>query len=250
MRLNEQVVIVTGGANGIGREYCLRLAQEGARLVIADIDVTGAEELAAEFNTVDAGRAVALRTDVTSETDTQAMAQAAVEAFGRIDVLVNNAGMYPHVDFPDISYDHWRKVMAVNLDSVFLCSRAVLPVMKAQEKGKIINIATNLVWIGLAGMVHYVASKAGVVGFTRALAREVGPFGITVNALAPGAVIPSPDLLDDAALARVESIVSHQSVQWCQRASDVVGPLLFLASPDSDFMSGQILTVDGGLTNH
>jgi NAD(P)-dependent dehydrogenase (short-subunit alcohol dehydrogenase family) len=178
------------------------------------------------------------------------MAQAAAELFGRIDVLVNNAGVYPHVDFDSITYEDWRRVMTVNLDSAFLCSRAVLPTMKRQERGKIINVATNLVWMGLAGMVHYVASKAGVVGFTRALAREVGPFGITVNALAPGAVIPPAELLDEAALARVESIVSHQSVQWCQRATDVVGALAFLASPDSDFISGQVLTVDGGLTNH
>jgi NAD(P)-dependent dehydrogenase (short-subunit alcohol dehydrogenase family) len=250
-RLLGKVVIVTGGAGGIGRTYCRHLAAEGATVAIADLDGAGASELAARIcGERGPERAAAIPFDVTSEADVQRMAAETVERFGSIDVLVNNIGTYPHQDFEEITFDDWRRVMAINLDSIFLCSRAVLPVMKGQGSGKIVNIATNLVWIGLAGMVHYVTAKAGVVGFTRALSREVGSSGITVNAIAPGAVAPPVHLLDDESLERLEQIVSHQCVQWCERAVDLVGALLFLASSDSDFVSGQVLTVDGGLTNH
>ena len=139
--------------------------------------------------------------------------------------------------------------MSVNLDSVFLCSRAVLGQMKAQGEGSIINVATNLVWTGLAGMVHYVAAKAGVVGFTRAFAREVGGYGIRVNAIAPGAVVPDV-VMTDAARERIDAIVNYQCLQRPQRSRDLVGTVLFLASPESAFISGQVITVDGGLTTH
>jgi NAD(P)-dependent dehydrogenase (short-subunit alcohol dehydrogenase family) len=251
MRLENQVVIVTGGANGIGRVYCKYLVQEGARVVIADLDSTQADSLAKELNE-DEGehRAVAVQVDVTSELDTERMAATAVEAFSKIDVLINNAGTYPHTEFQNITYDEWQRVFKVNIDSVFLCTKSVLPQMKKQESGKIINVATDLVWIGLPAMVHYVSAKAAIIGFTRSLAREVGEVGITVNAIAPGAVVPPLDYLNQTSKDRINAIVSHQCVKWYQQAEDLIGPMLFLASSDSDFISGQILTVDGGLTNH
>src|SRR5215467_12828270 len=169
-RLEDKVIIITGGAGALGRTYGVHLVRQGARVVIADLDRGAAEAFAPELDKGSGERrTLAIRTDVTSETETAEMVRAAVDAFGCVDVLINNAGIYPHVNFEDITYEAWRKVMTVNLDSVFLCCKAVLPQMKKQGSGKIINVATNLVWIGLAGMVHYVSSKAAVVGFTRSL---------------------------------------------------------------------------------
>ncbi|GAA2911852.1 3-oxoacyl-ACP reductase FabG [Streptosporangium fragile] len=252
-RLDESVVIVTGGANGIGRWYSTALALEGARVVVCDIDEQGAVDFAGWLNErAGAERAHALGVDVTSPEETADMAAVVMSRFGAIDVLVNNAGSYPHVAFEDIDPDAWRQVIALNLDSVFLCCRAVLPMMVKQGHGAIVNVATNLVWSGLANMAHYIAAKSGVIGLTKALAREYGEHGVRVNALAPGAVVPDlPDRrLSPAGQEAVEEILQYQSVKRHQHPRDLVGAMLFLCSSDSEFMSGQVLTVDGGLTMH
>ncbi len=249
-QLDDRVVIVTGGANGIGRAYCTDLARGGARVVVADIDDYGARSLAASLaDELGEKRAIGVGVDVTSVEETQAMVASASSAFGTVDVLVNNAGSYPHVAFDDIDLDAWRRVVSLNLDSVFLCVKAVLPVMRAQGGGSIINVATNLVWSGLANMTHYIAAKSGVVGLTKALARELGADGITVNALAPGAVIPDRRL-SSAGTRAVDEIVNYQAVKRPQTPSDLVGAMRFLCSSDAAFVSGQVLTVDGGLTMH
>ena len=247
----ERVIIVTGGASGLGRHYCEALANAGARIVVADVLGEEAAELEDRLNAgAGSRRALAVRTDVTDPESVAALVSQAVNAFGGVDVLVNNAGTYPHQDFDTVSYESWRSVFAVNLDSIFLTSRAVVPVMRAAGGGKIVNVSTNLVWVGLAGMVPYIAAKAGVVGFTRALARELGPDGITVNALAPGALPPDRSRLSPQALESIDAIVDYQCVRRPEEPTDVVSGMLFLTSPLSDFMSGQVLTVDGGLTFH
>jgi len=249
-RVQDAVVIVTGGANGIGRAYCQTLVEEGGRVAVADRDADGAEALVALLSEGTSGEvALAVETDVTSPESTRRMVEEVLGRFGRVDVLVNNAGSYPHTPFESIDFNEWRRVLAVNLDSVFQCTQAVLGTMREAGGGKIVNVATNLVWVGLDAMAHYVAAKAGVVGLTRALAREFGPWGITVNGIAPGAVVPT-DGLSDAGRARVDEIVRYQCVKRELGAEDLTQPLLFLCSSASDFLSGQVLTVDGGLTMH
>ena len=174
MRLKDRVVIVTGGARGIGRSYVQALAKEGARLVVADIADAG--ESVEEARSA-GGEAVAVPTDVTDEDSTQAMAKAALDAFGRIDVLVNNAGIagrFARVPVEEVTVELWDRVMAVNAKGMFLCAKAVLPAMRAQKSGRMINISSHTFYLGASGMIAYTTSKGTVLAFTRALARELG----------------------------------------------------------------------------
>jgi len=193
MRLKDRVVVVTGGGIGIGRAYSLGLAAEGARVVVADI--ADPKPTVKEIETR-GGQALAVECDVSKESETLRMAAEALSRFGRIDVLVNNAAIYAPLQrrsFMEIPVEEWDRVMAVNLRGLFLCARAVFPAMKAQGKGKIINISSGTFFKGIPHFIHYTTSKGGVVGFTRSLARELGEFGIRVNAVAPG-LIPVPTL--------------------------------------------------------
>ncbi len=249
-RLAGRVVVVTGGANGIGRSYCIHLVAAGAKVVIADLDEVGAQALAAALNQkFGSSRALGVGTDVTSADSTLSLVAGAVAEFGRVDVLVNNAGSYPHVSFDDIDLESWRRVVTLNLESVFLCTKAVLPVMRDQGGGAIVNVITNLVFSGLPNMAHYIAAKSGVFGLTKSLARELGDDRITVNALAPGAIIPDAQL-SSVGRQTVDEIVRYQALKRPQKAADLVGPMLFLCSTDAAFVTGQVLTVDGGLTMH
>ena len=246
MRLSGKVAVITGGAAGIGFAYARRFLAEGACVVVADVvdPLPAAEKLDAT------GRALGVRTDVSDAASVRAMVDAAVERFGRIDVLVNNAAVFAALKpqpFDEIPEAEWDRVMAVNVKGIWNCARAVVPVMRAQGGGRIVNVASAIVAKGTALLLHYVTSKGAVVAMTRALARELGPDRITVNAVAPGLILSdtvqaNPDLTGFQAAA----IMQARSLKREAFPDDVEGTVVFLASDDSAFMSGQTLIVDGG----
>jgi NAD(P)-dependent dehydrogenase (short-subunit alcohol dehydrogenase family) len=249
MRLKERVVIVTGGAKGIGRAYALGVAAEGARVVVADI--ADAKPVVQEVE-ARGGQALGVGCDVSHEEDSRRLATETLTRFGRIDVLVNNAALYGTLKrrpFMEIPVEEWDRVMAINLRGLFLCSRAVFPAMQAQGKGKIINIASSTFFKGVPDYIHYTTSKGGVVGFTRSLARELGPHGIRVNAIAPGFTVSGENVKNISA-ERQQANVEARMLKRVQVPDDLVGTLIFLASDDSDFMTGQTLLVDGGGSVH
>jgi NAD(P)-dependent dehydrogenase (short-subunit alcohol dehydrogenase family) len=249
-RLKDKVVIVTGGARGLGKIFCLALAEEGARVVVADILEEDAKETSEEILTM-GGRSIALVVDVTSEQDTLRMVEETVKAFGRVDILVNNAALFYGITrkpFMEIPLEEWDRLMTVNLKGPFLCCRAVFPEMGRQGKGKIINLASETAFTGSPNFTHYVTSKGGVISFTRSLAAELGQYNICVNAVAPG--------LTDTKAARtiIDDIskydVSRIPLQRLEQPADLTGVVLFLASDDSDFITGQTIVVNGGRYMH
>ena len=249
MRLRDRVIIVTGGAKGIGRVYCQGVAAEGAKVVVAD--VADPKPTVKEIEAA-GGQALGVECDVAREEDTRRLATETLARFGRIDVLVNNAAIYGTIvrrPFMEIPVEEWDRVMAVNLRGLFLCARAVFPTMKAQGKGKIINIASSTFFKGVPNYIHYTTSKGGVVGFTRSLARELGEHGIRVNAISPGFTLSG----DNEANASEESKEANVQARMLRRAevpADLVGTLVFLASDDSDFITAQTILVDGGGSVH
>ncbi len=244
MRLKDRVIVVTGGAQGIGRAIADGLADEGAKVVIADLG--GAEEAAAELG----GDALGLRVDVSSEADTTALAQAVLDRYGRIDGLVNNAGIYSSLvpqPLEEIDIDEWRKVFDVNVLGMFLATRAVLPAMRAQGGGRIVNIASGTPFKGVPYLLHYVSSKGAVVAMTKAIAKEVGDTGILVNTVAPGFTMSDGVLANAVQVQKLQEIsVKSRVIQRDQFPSDVVGAIVFFCSDDSSFITGQALVVDGG----
>jgi len=246
-RLDDRVIIVTGGANGIGRAYADGFVREGAKVVIADIDEPAARTAAREIE-AGGGDALALNVDVADVASTEAMASAALDRFGRIDGLVNNAAIairVKHVNAPmeELPVEEWDRVIAVNLRGPFLCCRAVLPIMKKAKYGKIVNIASGTFFKGTPFISNYVASKGGVVGITRSLAREGGDFGITVNCIAPG-LTNSDEAMPDA---HWEIRVPERAIKRVEVPEDLVGAAIFFMSADSDFMTGQTIIIDGGI---
>ena len=252
-RLQDRVAIVTGAGHGIGKAYARRLAEEGAKVVIAEIDGAAAEAVAAEL--AHAGhQAIGFRTDVADRASADEMARRTMERFGRIDVLVNNAAIFATVPMSRAPFDQidpaeWDRMMAVNLRGTWLASRAVIPQMRKQRYGKIINISSGTALKGSASRIHYVTSKAGILGFTKTLAMEVGKDNICVNCIAPGSTL-SEENPDDAIVKYRQAAASTRALQRLQTPEDLVGAIAFFASSDSDFITGQTLVVDGGACMH
>jgi 3-oxoacyl-[acyl-carrier protein] reductase len=252
-RLSGRSVIVTGGGHGIGKAYCQRLVEEGAAVVIAEVDELAAAQVERLVSRA-GGTALAVPTDVADEKSVTEMVDLARRRFGRIDGLVNNAAIFAtvpmsRVGIADLSVDEWDRMMAVNLRGMFLTCRAVLPIMRGQGRGKIINISSGTALSGSPNRIHYVTTKAGVLGFTRCLAREVGRYGITVNAIAPGSTLSEEDPSQEVIEQR-QRRVAARALTRVQTPADLVGAVVFLLSSDSDFITGQTLVVDGGATMH
>lgn len=248
-RLSGRVAIITGGGHGLGKAYAERLAQEGAAVVIAEIDARAADSTAKTLS--DAGfSALGVPTDVIDEKSLQHMVERTQAAFGRIDILINNAAVFATIPISRLPFDQidpaeWDNVMDVNLKGTWLACRAVAPVMKHQGGGKIITIASGTAFKGAGGRIHYVTTKAGVLGFTKTLARELGDFNITVNCIAPGSTLSEENASAEIVKYR-EQAARERALKRLQTPEDVVGAVAFFASSDSDFITGQTLIVDGG----
>jgi 3-oxoacyl-[acyl-carrier protein] reductase len=252
--LKDKVAVVTGGGHGIGKAYCLGFGRAGVKVMVADVDVPAALAVAAEVTRETGGETLGLRVDVADEISTGQMAATALQRFGRIDILVNNAAIFATIPMnrggiDSIDPEEWDRMMTVNLKGPFLCARAVLPAMKKQKAGKIINISSGTVFSGSLGRIHYVTSKAGVIGFTRTLAREVGDDNIQVNAIAPGSTL-SEENPDEKIVQLRQGRVQDRALKRVQLPADLVGTVLFLSSSLSDFITGQTIVVDGGAVMH
>jgi 3-oxoacyl-[acyl-carrier protein] reductase len=230
----------------LGRTFCAALATEGGS--VAGLDVGDMAGTAAEVQQAGASF-VAVQADVT-EPDEVARAVAEVAGqLGGLDILVNNAGVYPMVPFEKTTYEQWRHVMSVNLDGLFLVTSAALPHLRGSTGGRIVNVASAVVWLGPPGMVAYTTSKAGVIGFTRALASELGPAGITVNAMTPG-MIATQTAIDTGVTADQDRVVAGQAVPRAEQPEDLVSTLLYLVDAGSAFVTGSAVNVDGGFAKH
>ena len=245
--LDGKVAIVTGGAQGIGRAIADGLSREGARIVVADL--RHAEEAAAAYPD-----GVGLTVDVSSEEDAARMVRETMQRCGSVDVLVNNAGLYASLamrPFTEIPLDEWNRVMEVNVASMFLTSRAVVPVMRERGGGRIVNISSGTPFRGVPFLLHYVTSKGAIVAFTRALAKELGKDSIHVNCVAPGFTMSDGVKAHPEVVEKLRDVsVSARTIQRDQVPEDVVGAVVFLCSPAADFVTGQTMVIDGGQYFH
>ena len=253
MKLKDKVAIITGAGQGLGKEYALGFAREGAKVVIAEINFDNAQQVAQEIESL-GGEVLAIKTDVAIEADTLEAAKKTVDTFGRIDILVNNAALYfgkEMKSFELITEKEWDAQMAVNVKGGFFMSKSVVPEMKKQKGGSIINISSGTWLFGIPYLLDYVTTKAAVVGMTRALAREIGEHGIRVNAISPGFTMSEASkTMKGKPPGLNEMLVDSTSLKRLEQPEDLVGACVFLASDDSSFITGQLLNVDGGWAMH
>ncbi|MFA6552158.1 MAG: SDR family NAD(P)-dependent oxidoreductase [Candidatus Paceibacterota bacterium] len=239
-----KTAVVTGAAKGIGYGIALTLAKGGANVVLGDLDDSVNENSAREIEKQTKSKCLAVKCDVSKKEDVDSLVAKAVEKFGGVDILVNNAGIFPFKPFMELSENDWDKVLDVNLKSVFLCSQAAAKVMK--DGGKIISISSIASFVGFEGLTHYCASKGGINGLTRALALELAPRKINVNAVAPGSIsTPGSDGVSDDQVKKMNEIIPWKRMGTPE---DIAGAVAYLASSGADYVTGQIITVDGGWT--
>lgn len=248
--LSGRVVIITGAGQGIGRVFAQSFAAAGAVPVIAEINGDKAQKVADEI-AAEGRHALAIPMDVANADSVQSMAQKVLHELGRIDVLINNAAIFSTLEmrpFDEIPLDEWEHVLRVNITGAFFCSRAVVPAMRKAKWGRIIHMSSGAVTLGRPGYLHYIASKSALIGMAHSMARELGPYGITVNAILPGATfteIPRKTITPE----QKEAIIGSQCIQRAETPNDLIGTALFLASEAAGFLTGQGLTVDGGATH-
>jgi len=246
MSLRDKVAIITGAGQGLGRAYAQRFAREGAKVVVAELSADKGKVVA------DEAKGLFVRTNVADEASVQAMARQALDAYGRIDILVNNAAIFSTLKmrpFWEIPLAEWDELMGVNVRGVWLASKAVVPQMRKQGSGRIVNISSGVVLMGRPNYLHYVASKGAVMSMTRAMAKELGEFGINVNAITPGPVyteVPRETVTPE----QREAMVRAQSIKRAAAPQDLEGTVVFLCSDDAAFITGQTINVDGGMNFH
>jgi 3-oxoacyl-[acyl-carrier protein] reductase/(S)-1-phenylethanol dehydrogenase len=243
-KLNDKVVVVTGGARGLGRAICERLAADGAKIAIADL-LDSSETI--EKTGLNSERIFQQKCDISSAEDVNSLKAAVNSKFGGCDILVHSAGIFPACPFENLSFDLWKKVLSVNLDSAFHLCKAFLPGMKEKNWGRIISISSNTFYIAPPALSHYVASKGGLIGLHRVLAAEYAEFGITVNTIAP--MLTRTEGAEEYFAENKEifdAVLEWQDIKRPAEAVDIVGAVSFLASDDAGFITGQTLPVDGG----
>lgn len=247
--LEDKVAIITGAGRGLGRAFALRYAEEGARLLLPDISLERAEGVAKEIR-AKGGEAVAMETDISDEKATKRMAEKVIQQYGRVDILLNNAAIYYGINvtpWDAWTVEEWDRIFGVNVRGTWLCCKVIAPLMIKQSKGKIINIASNVARVPAAQLfLPYSCSKGAVYTLTHALARAMGPSGINVNAIAPGYTASEASLAQTDSEKIFEIATSEQSIPKRLQPADLVGAAVFLASADSDFISGQVIYIDGG----
>jgi NAD(P)-dependent dehydrogenase (short-subunit alcohol dehydrogenase family) len=249
--VKDRVVIITGAGQGIGREFARQFAAAGAIPVVADLNIDKAERVLAEVEAA-GGKAMPAKVDIGDRASVEAMVASVLANYGRIDALVNNAAIFATLEkrpFDEIPLQEWEQVMRINITGVFNCVCAVAPAMRQAKWGRIVNISSDSVRLGVANYLHYVTSKSALIGMTNALARELGPHGITVNCIRPGGVATEVDRTVNPTVERRQQMLAQQCVPKGQVPSDLVGLVMFLTTPASAFISGQTIACDGGLTH-